>query len=389
MLALTLQALSWSACAGWGGAVLAPPAMMRPRAQAVAMQMATIDLEAPTPVGPDPYKMVGDDLDFIKRSIKKLLTSKKGDSAALTSNGVLTMAAREFMDRKGKSFRPMLVLLIGRATSTDFTTGPLHSKLSVISEMIHTASLIHSDVLEEYETDTSMGTLVHQEVALEVGNKVCILAGDFLLAKAAVELSLLENSDVTEIVAQGLEAICEGGMQTFNSQTDYESLETLTLELHLEAVGASVAELVGNSCQCAAILSGHEAKSTMARACHLYGYELAMARELIKEADELDAALRKSRRNPKKLRALLPAFVRTPILKTAETYPEAHQLLTGEPPAKVATMLEQAKAVQVTRELAAKHAQSAADALNVLPNSATRDALLILCHKVVTGSPIK
>jgi geranylgeranyl pyrophosphate synthase len=96
-----------------------------------------------------------DELDFIKRSIKKMLTSKKGDTTAISSNGVLTMAAREFMSRKGKSFRPMLVLLIGRAASSDFMTDTRHSKLAVISEMIHTASLIHADVLEDHETDTS------------------------------------------------------------------------------------------------------------------------------------------------------------------------------------------------------------------------------------------
>merc|ERR1719424_1687126 len=376
MLALTLQALSWSACAGWGGAVLAPPAMMRPRAQAVAMQLATIDLEAPTPVGPDPYKMVGDDLDFIKRSIKKLLTSKKGDSAALTSNGVLTMAAREFAARQGKSFRPMLVLLIGRATDPDFTTGNLHSKLAVISEMIHTASLIHADVLEEHETDTSQGTLVHQEVALEVGNKVCILAGDFLLAKAAVELSLLESAPVTEIVARGLEAICEGGMRTFGYSSDPEDLVALSLDAHLESVGASVAELVGNSCQCAAILSGHAPNSTTARACHLYGYHLAMARELIKEADEMESVLRKSRRSPDKLRSLVQAHVRAPILHAAETYPEVRRLLAGEAPSNAAAMLERGNAVEATRKLAAVHAQDAADAVQVLPASTTRDALV-------------
>merc|ERR1719424_182056 len=381
MLALTLQALSWSACAGWGGAVLAPPAMMRPRAQAVAMQLATIDLEAPTPVGPDPYKMVGDDLDFIKRSIKKLLTSKKGDSAALTSNGVLTMAAREFAARQGKSFRPMLVLLIGRATNPDFTTGNLHSKLAVISEMIHTASLIHADVLEEHETDTSQGTLVHQEVALEVGNKVCILAGDFLLAKAAVELSLLESAPATEIVARGLEAICEGGMQAYGATSGPEALAALSIEEHLESVGASVAELVANSCQCSAILSGHERQSMVARACHLYGHNLAMARELVKEADEMEAALRKCRRSPEKLHTLLSPTVRTPILKAAEAYPEVRQLLLGKVHALAAELIERSAAVEATRQLAASHAQEAADALQVLPNSATRDALAVLCHK--------
>ena len=49
--------------------------------------------------------------------------------------------------------------------------------------------------------------------------QVCILAGDFLLSKAAVELSLLESSVVTEIVARGLEAICEGSMRAFKYDT--------------------------------------------------------------------------------------------------------------------------------------------------------------------------
>ena len=280
--------LGCSGCAGLQpGAHPRRPAVHRLPASAALQIAASIDVKAPT--GPDPYKLVNDDLEFIKASIKGLLKSKKGDSAALTSNGVLTMAAREFMDRKGKSFRPMLVLLIGRATDADFVTDTRHSKLAVISEMIHTASLIHADVLEEHETDTSQGTLVHQEVALEVGNKVCILAGDFLLAKAAVELSLLESSAVTEIVAKGLESICEGGMQAFGATSSPESLAELSLDLHLESVGASVAELVANSCQCSAILSGHERESTIARACHLYGYNLAMARELVKEV--LDSAI--------------------------------------------------------------------------------------------------
>jgi len=300
------------------------------------------------------------------------------------------MAAREFMDRKGKSFRPMVVLLIGSATHPDFTTGNLHSKLAVISEMIHTASLIHADVLEDHETDTSQGTLVHQEVTLEVGNKVCILAGDFLLAKAAVELSMLENSAVTEIVAQGLEYICEGGMMSYRNTEGEVSVAELTLDDHCAAIAQQVAALIANSCQCAAILSGHERDSTVASACRLYGESLGMARELIKEADEVDIALRKCRRNSKKLRSILPPFVRAPILIASERHPEVRSLLlAGRPAKEAAELLERSGAVRATRERASRHAQDAADALMVLPNSATRDALMVLCHKVVTGSPLK
>jgi len=370
------------------------------RTTAAALLTAdAIGLESPAPPGPDPYKIVQDDLEYIKTSIKRMLTASKGETgSALPSNGVLTMAAREFMSRKGKSFRPMLALLVGRATNPDFVTDARHTKLAVISEMIHTASLIHADVLEEDETDSTVGTLVHQEVALDVGNKVCILAGDFLLAKAAVELSLLESSPVTEIVARGLEAICEGGMRAYNATVVPETLGALTLDEHLVTVGESIAALIANVCQCSAILSGHEPDSIVAQACRQYGEHLAYARHLVGEAEEIEYALRKSRRNPSSLPALLPRGVhgvaRAPILIAAEQHPEVRAILTGsaagtDAPAVAAELLERSGAVQATRELAQQHANAAAEAIEALPSSPTRDALVVLCHKVVTGSPIK
>jgi len=302
------------------------------------------------------------------------------------------MAAREFMQRRGKSFRPMLVLLIGRATDADFTTDQRHSKLAVITEMIHTASLIHGDVLEEHVTDTSQGTLVHQEVALDVGNKVCILAGDFLLAKAAVELSLLEDSKVTAIVASGLEAICEGGMMGFNSTSRSSELEALTLEQHLDIVSHSIAQLVGNACQCAAILSGHPADSAVADACRLYGEQLAMARHLVTEGEAMEALI-KRRRRTKNLDDLQPRS--TPFLLAAEQHPKLRPLLVSpdKPPsigaAEAIELIDRSRAVEQTQQRAEEYAQGAADALGMLPNSAARDALQLLCHKVVSRTPIK
>ena len=363
------------------------------RASPKAMLATQISRDAPAPTGPDPYKLVYEELEFIKASLKKVLTSKgKGSTGALTSNEVLTMAAREFMQRKGKSFRPMLVLLIGRATDPDFVTDARHSKLAVIAEMMHTASLIHADVLEEHVTDTTQGTLVHQEVALDVGNKVCILAGDFLLAKAAVELSLLESSKVTEIVASGLESICEGGMMGFNSTSKSAEMEALTLELHLDIVSHTTAQLVANACQSSAILSGHDSASKVARACQAYGEKLTMARQLITEAQAMEALLRSCRRNPKKFSALQPRS--TPFLLAAQQYPELRVLLASpnSPALKAETaigLLERSGAVEATQDRAEAYAQQAADSLNLLPSSDARDALQLLCHKVISRTPLK
>ena len=181
-------------------------AQSRARASPAAASMLTaesIDIDSPTPPGPDPYRLVQDELEHIKRSIKKTLKGHKGESGALTSNGVLTMAAREFMSRRGKSFRPMLVLLIGRATDPDFSTNARHTKLAVISEMIHTASLIHEDVLEEHEDSSEAGTLVHQEIALDVGNKVRASSRPCALPRTRSSRSWPRPSPATALTSSG------------------------------------------------------------------------------------------------------------------------------------------------------------------------------------------
>uniref|UniRef100_A0A7S0IXC1 Uncharacterized protein n=1 Tax=Calcidiscus leptoporus TaxID=127549 RepID=A0A7S0IXC1_9EUKA len=356
----------------------------------------TVDLRrgTPTPSGPDPYKIVVQDLEHIKTSIKKVLSENKGGSGALSSNEVLTMAAREFMQRKGKSFRPMLVLLIGRATNPDFAINQRHYKLAVIAEMIHTASLIHADVLEEGESDTSQGTLVHQEVNVDVGNKVCILAGDFLLAKAAVELSLLDCSEVTEIVARGLEAICEGSMLAYDSTAHaaVAAADGLRLEEYLHVVERQQGQLIGNTCQCSAILSGHEVNSSVAQACKIFGEGLAMAQQLIGEADEMSELLKKSRRAPRKWPSTLPPTV--PLLRAVQSCPELGPIISRgfaetEDAAAAIALIDSSDAVNYTLDLATQHAQDAADALFVLPDSAMRSSMLVLCHKILAGVPLK
>lgn len=355
---------------------------------ALTLVAAPVTRDSPAPPGPDPYKLVRDDIELIKTSIKKMLTANKGEGAALAQNEVLSMAAREFTARQGKSFRPMIVLLVGRATNPDFVINKRHFKLAVIAEMIHTASLIHGDVLEENAdpSEEERGTMVHQEVALDVGNKVCILAGDFLLAKAAVELSLLDNGDVTELVACGLESICEGGMLTF----DLAARDSLDAYLH--ASSQSIGNLIRNCCQCSAILSGHKVDSLVAQGCRVFGEELALAQQLVAEAEEMEALLKACRRSKNKW----PSSVEpnAPLLYASDQYPELRDAVTrgfSQPSdaALAIDALERCGAVEHTLELAAEKAQSAAEALLVLPQSAERDALTVLCHKVLSGSPIK
>jgi geranyl diphosphate synthase len=80
-----------------------------------------------------------------------------------------------------------------------------HQRLAEISELIHVASLLHDDVIDDASTRRGVSSL-----NFNVGNKTAILAGDFLLARASVTLAALKNTQVVELMSQVLENLVTG-----------------------------------------------------------------------------------------------------------------------------------------------------------------------------------
>ncbi|KAM0070243.1 putative all-trans-nonaprenyl-diphosphate synthase (geranylgeranyl-diphosphate specific) [Helianthus debilis subsp. tardiflorus] len=109
-------------------------------------------------------------------------------------------AAEQIFSAGGKITRPALVFLVSRATLEltgleEFTRE--HRRLAEIIEMIHTASLIHDDVLDESDMRRGKET-VHQLY----GTRVVVLAGDFMLAQSSWYLVNLENIEVIKLISQ-------------------------------------------------------------------------------------------------------------------------------------------------------------------------------------------
>lgn len=117
-----------------------------------------------------------------------------------------------------------------------------------------------------------------------------------------------------------------------------------------------------------------------------------MAQQLVSEAEEMETLLKRCRRNKRKWPSTMSPSA--PLLLAAEDTADILDMLSRgfDSEADVERTigaLERSKAIARTRELATDHAQGAVDALQALPNSATRSALLVLCHKVLTGTPLK
>ncbi|KAK4795982.1 hypothetical protein SAY86_028308 [Trapa natans] len=137
------------------------------------------------------FEVVADDLQALNQNLRSIVGA---------DNPVLMSAAEQIFGAGGKRMRPALVFLASRATAEMMGLKELtreHRRLAEIIEMIHTASLIHDDVLDDSDMRRGKET-VHQLF----GTRVAVLAGDFMFAQSSWYLANLENLEVIKLISQ-------------------------------------------------------------------------------------------------------------------------------------------------------------------------------------------
>ena len=192
----------------------APRAAPRGPARLAATTTTTPEVDAA-----NPFAIVGEDLKNMKQRIKALVErSLDGGGGSSSKSGgshpLLQEAAREFFERRERAFRPAVVLLVARAvegTASGTTLPEKQCLLAEIVEMMCTAQVVHDSVLEDDEAG-STGNVAHRTYSQNAGNKVSVLAGDFLLARCSVALSELGDLAVVELMATALESMVQGGV---------------------------------------------------------------------------------------------------------------------------------------------------------------------------------
>jgi len=362
---------------------------------------------------PDPFKMVEKELQPFSDSIKELVS---------TDQPILSMAAKHFFEKRhGKRFRPTIVQLMAKAVAHATpehingvtkhnheerngkgeyqfngasaveggeVTAETHegsdvwrrqAQLGQIVEMIHVASLIHDDVLDEADTRRG-GEAVHKLYS----NKVAVLAGDYLLARASVLLARLENTAVVQIMATALESLVAGEIMQLKSPP--ESL--LEMETYLRKSYYKTASLICYACRSVALLGGHAYDSTVATACEEFGFHLGLAYQI--QDDILDFTAAASVLGKPALADMDLGLSTAPILYAAQEFPKLRPLVMrrfkkkGDKQAALEALYSSDVAMDKARALANFHAQRAVDALLRLPQSEARDALVRLTHAVIT-----
>ncbi|HET8700168.1 MAG TPA: polyprenyl synthetase family protein [Nitrococcus sp.] len=210
----------------------------------------------------DPIRaLVADDIEAVNQLIQERLSS---DVALINRLGGY------IINSGGKRLRPLIVLLAARACGCHDYTRIL---LAAIVEMIHTATLLHDDVVDE--SDMRRG----QETARQIwGNGASILVGDFLYTRAFEMMIELRQMAVMEIFSRATNTIAEGEVLQLLNIHDPD----VTEERYRDVIFRKTAALFEAGCRLAALMGARSAQDQAAMAA--YGRHLGTAFQLVDDA---------------------------------------------------------------------------------------------------------
>lgn len=351
--------------------------------------------------GADPFVLSKFEIDTLSETIRQDLLG--------TDHPVLNRAASYFFNTAdgGKKVRPMMVVLLSRALAEtadhsqnveSLWTVPLswqrpdlpqaQRRLAEISEMIHTASLFHDDVIDG--ADTRRGAPAVHKV---FGNKMAILAGDYLLARASISLARLRNVEVVETMSTIIEHLVRGEVMQLKgttSSTNNESSNSSVqneerLVYYLRKNYYKTGSLMANSCKSAALLGDYP--DVLVESAYRFGKHLGIAFQLVD--DVLDFEGSASTMGKPALSDLNAGLATAPVLFAAEQFSTDmlplldRKFRDNGDVDRAVELVFASEGIQRTKALAQVHAELAIAAILELGPSAHRDALVHLAQKVV------
>ena len=279
----------------------------------------------------------------------------------------------------GKRLRPALLLLSAKACGKATAE---HAVLAAVVEMIHTATLVHDDVLDEASMRRQLAT-----VNSRWDNETSVLLGDFLFTHAFHLASTLPSNYACRTIGKATNKVCEGELRQKGNRGDFLISEAV----YYSIIEAKTAEL----CACACELGGHFAGADAALTHNMsaYGRHLGVAFQIVDDVLDLwgdEAATGKS--------------LGTDLAKQKATLPVIRLLSSSSPrqQSEILDMLETAEGDQ-RRELllpyldrsdareysqaaAQRHVDSAAASIVALPDSPAKEVLAALPHFIIHRS---
>jgi octaprenyl-diphosphate synthase len=289
--------------------------------------------------------------------------------------GLIDQLGHYIVNSGGKRLRPALVLLSAGAAGY---RGEAHIELAAVVEFIHTATLLHDDVVDASQLRRGRATANQRW-----GNEASVLVGDFLYSRAFQMMVDVRSMRVMDILADATNTIAEGEVQQLLNRQDPETTE----QRYLQVIHNKTARLFEAAAQLGAVIAG--STPAIEEALTGYGRHVGVAYQLIDDVLDYSASSNELGKNIGD--DLAEGKPTLPLLyamwhgdrEQSKTIREAIRNggldnLTG-----IMAAIESTGAIAYTAARAGEEARKAAEALARVPNSVYREALYALARFAV------
>jgi octaprenyl-diphosphate synthase len=313
------------------------------------------------------FAPIARDMDEVERLLKQTLSGSRPDIGRILVH---------LGPYRGKRLRPALLLLTARACGR---LSPAHHILAAVVEMIHTATLVHDDVLDGATMRRHSRT-----VNADWGNQASVLLGDFLFTHAFHLSSTVGDVRACRLIGEATNRVCEGELHQVCERGNL----ALSEEDYLDIIDAKTAELTSCCCQLGALFS--DAREDVVEALSRFGRYLGIAFQIAD--DVLDLTGEESVTGKSLGTDLEQQKLTLPVIHVLRTSPDAErvrQILQGPGNHKrdaLGDYLEKADALPYAVARATEYARRARLELRCLAPSVYRDVLESLPERAVNRS---
>lgn len=312
------------------------------------------------------YENLAPDLEIIE---SMLALSVRSDQATLNQS------ASHLLKAGGKRIRPVFVLLAGQFGSYDIDR---LKKVAVPLELIHMATLVHDDVIDDAQTRRG-----HPTVKAQWDNRIAMYTGDYIVGRALMIASEIDDLRVHRVLAESIVQICIGEIEQIRFFYNWRQ----SLLDYLQRIRRKTALLMALSCELGGLVS--KADAHIVRSLRMFGYYVGMAFQLTDDVLDLtgdEKVLGKPAGSD-----LRQGNVTLPVIYALQNAPKSERELiinylesrgTSVPVDEVIQSVQNSEGIFYAMELADRYLAKAIKELDHLPADEARESLRMIAHFV-------
>ena len=302
------------------------------------------------------YSFLNADLQVIEKEL---------EAAVQSDYSLLSEVALHLLQAGGKRLRPVFVLLAGKFGEYDIQR---MKHVAVALELIHMASLVHDDVIDDAELRRGRET-----IKAKWGNRFAMYTGDYIFARSLEWMTRLNNPLAHRILARTIVEVCRGEIEQIKDKYRFDQ----TMRCYLRRIKRKTALLIAVSCQLGAIAAN--APKEVADRLYLFGYYVGMSFQITD--DILDFIGTQEQLGKPAGSDLLQGNVTLPALfamedaRVKEKIVRVHPHTSADEMNEIISLIKQTGAIEQSYAMSDRYLQKAFAVLETLPKNKARSTL--------------